>query len=452
MNCDQAMNLINARIDRQIEPVEGAALDRHLEACPVCREAFCGLEAQDRELRRAFAAPRENARKLAAKVLASLPETSRGRTPKRRPFRWLPIALAAAAGFQAAVLLFQPWRQRLPEAPAPVAVAPPQPALPSRPPDAAPAAPAARLDLAAGPVELLPPGEAAWRPIVVTGAIPAGSRLRTEAKARGEIALADGSQVRLDHDTEIRLSEERRLELLRGRIWSAAKGKAPFAVEVPAAAMSLEAPEAQIDVLAEADRATVRVLEGAAVVKGQEREQAVPRGSTATVAAGRIREVKKEYDLVRQINWIHEILILKGGQNEELARRIDDLFAQIGQTKMELLYEQDIRALGDHCVIPLIRYVQSERSKGDEEKRVKAAGIVSDLAQPEHLADLLRLLADASAEVRYYAARALRRLTGHSLGRAQEDWRRLQGRNLDEALREWQRWWEKNQDGYPVAR
>jgi hypothetical protein len=47
--------------------------------------------------------------------------------------------------------------------------------------------------------------------------------------------------------------------------------------------------------------------------------------------------------------------------------------------------------LGDHCVLPLTRYIQSERSRGPgrQSKRASAARILADLPQPWSIPDLL---------------------------------------------------------------
>ena len=98
------------------------------------------------------------------------------------------------------------------------------------------------------------------------------------------------------------------------------------------------------------------------------------------IVNGRLGEVHQVDDLVVATRWVHEILVLKGRDNPELGRRIDDLLAQIGETKVDYFYEQEVKALGDHCALPLTRYIQSDRSHRDEKKRVRAAQILSDIA------------------------------------------------------------------------
>src|SRR5262245_56612300 len=108
MDCDQAQNLLSARLDREITPADLEALTEHMQTCPICRgtaEVLTGLEA---ELRRGFAGRRAAASSLAERVVARLQLAPPAR-PARR-FTWLPMLLSAAAGFLLAVGLFRPWQ------------------------------------------------------------------------------------------------------------------------------------------------------------------------------------------------------------------------------------------------------------------------------------------------------------------------------------------------------
>src|SRR5687767_46868 len=101
MNCEEAWNLISARMDGEISPEDRPALDAHLAACATCRSVSDGFEVDDSRLRRAF-------------------------VERRR-------AAAAVAGFLAAVLVFRPFGEREgdrvvePTAPAPAVPADPAP-------------------------------------------------------------------------------------------------------------------------------------------------------------------------------------------------------------------------------------------------------------------------------------------------------------------------------------
>lgn len=101
-------------------------------------------------------------------------------------------------------------------------------------------------------------------------------------------------------------------------------------------------------------------------------------------------------------------------------------------------------------MLPLIRFLESPRSEGDERQRVIAAKIVADMAQPRAIPDLIALLANPHPEVRSYAAEGLFRLTGKDQGRAAPEWR-ADWLVCEPTHKTWQQWWEANQDRYPGA-
>jgi hypothetical protein len=80
-----------------------------------------------------------------------------------------------------------------------------------------------------------------------------------------------------------------------------------------------------------------------------------------------------------------------------------------------------------------------------------AARILADLAQPWSIPDLIALLGDNDKEIRYHAAKALKRLTQQTFGRQPEDWRKLPPFACEEARRNRQAWWQENQQRYPRA-
>jgi HEAT repeats len=144
--------------------------------------------------------------------------------------------------------------------------------------------------------------------------------------------------------------------------------------------------------------------------------------------------------------------MLKGHDNEELAHRMDDMLAQIGNAKMSFMYEKEILQLGDHCVLPLTRFIQSEGSKSDQKKRANAARILAKIARPWSVEDLIGLVGDDDREVRYYAAKALERLTdGQTQGLTPEQWRDANIGQRRQPLERWRTWWQQNREQFPTA-
>lgn len=461
MDCELAANLTAARIDREaLPPADEAALDAHLAGCAACRDAAQAMRVQDAQLLRAFAPRRDAARRVAERVNARIAAERRPSMGGARRIG-LTAALAAAAGFALAVFTFRPWEQRgstiviqqLPAtAPAPTAPAPPAAASVIRPT-------LATLSLATGLVEFKPAGTLdgdPWQPLSTGASIAAGDRVRTGPKVRCEFVMPEGSQVRLNNSTELRFRDTRLLDLSEGQLWSSvASADDPFRVQLAGATVT--ALGTQFDIQRSSGQSVLTVVEGSTRVSragsgarpgaGGADETVVRSGQRLAIdAAGRAGQPEQVHNLVVATRWVHEILLMKGRGNDELAGRVDDLFAQIGEGKMAFMVEDEIRALGDHCVVPLARYIRSDRSRGQDEKRQAAARILSDVAQPWSAGELIELLDDADGEVRYHAARALDRLTGETMDRTPDDWRA--GRST---LQDWRQWWEKNKERFPGA-
>ena len=117
--------------------------------------------------------------------------------------------------------------------------------------------------------------------------------------------------------------------------------------------------------------------------------------------------------------------------------RVNEMLAMLGRTKMAHLYEYEMRSLGDHCVLPLTRFVQSPQSNDDIYRRREAARIASDLASPAYIPAMIELLDDADPDVRVVAARALLRLTGSTRGFDEAYWRAA---DLEAGRASWRAW------------
>src|SRR5205823_1199618 len=124
MDCKSALELISARIDRQIVPADAALLKAHLAQCPACRAALAAVGAQDAALRSAFAPRRLAAAEVADRAIQQLNlaggtvPIAEGATALRSttgPVRlhpklgmWVGMIASAAAGFLLAVLILRP--------------------------------------------------------------------------------------------------------------------------------------------------------------------------------------------------------------------------------------------------------------------------------------------------------------------------------------------------------
>lgn len=441
MDCELATNLISARLDGQINPADAALLDAHLATCEPCRLTAEALAQQDESLHEAFAPRRAAATAVAGRVMRRIQlEPAASPKPTKSRAWWLPMALSAAAGFALAVVILAPWKK----SPPPV-VDKTTPTTNGTTPVQPPAA--ATLSVATGAIEVRLPGQSGWTVMPTGGTIPANARVRTADGVRCEFIMADASEVRLNGGTELVFTSPRTFNLVAGQVYTSVRpGPTIFEVALADASISSSA-HAQFDLLATApDAAVLTVVEGATHFRSRTAEQLVKTGERVKLDRGTLGEKQAVRNLTIATNWVNELLVMKGRDNQELVKRIDQLFAEIGRTKMESMFEEEIKALGDHCVIPLTRYVQSPQGKAEPYRRNKAMQILADMAQPWSIPDLIPMLDDDSADVRYHAARALRRLAGTDLNITPENWRDRRDRGL---IRKWDEWWATNRHRYP---
>jgi ferric-dicitrate binding protein FerR (iron transport regulator) len=432
MHCDDARRHLDAWHDGALDADLRADVDAHLAVCPDCQAAAADLARLDADLRRAFAPRRAAAAAVAARVVEQFQPVS----PRRIWVRSVGVAMvAAAAGFLLAVAIFRPWERRVSPPVGPprdVAKAPP---VRSEPP--------IQLAVATGAVEV--EAKDGWHPLATGGELAIGCGVRTPPSVRCEFRTPDGSDVRLNGGTQIVFRGPRRVQLVRGQVWSTvAPAAEPYRVESPVATVT--ALGTQFDLLHDDKASRVTVVDGRTRVSAGDQTREVAAGEYLDLTPGLLSQPQKQpqYQLLQATGWVTEILRLKGHNNEELSKRIDDLLAQIGQTKTGYLAEEEIRLLGDHCVLPLTRYLQSKRSQGERARRQMAARILADVAQPWSIKDLIGLLKDDDREVRSQAAAGLRRLTGRTFGLDPPAWRTAPQTACDGARASWEKWWGEN--------
>ncbi len=388
MDCERAARLVSARLDGQIGSDDELVLDAHLSECESCRLLTDDLRHQDAELRRAFAARRFAAVAVGGRVLLDLARHKQRRTA----LRWVGMLTSAAAGFAAAVLMYRAPREA--------------PAIPDPP--------AARLTLSTGAAEVMPPGSDTWHVLTAGTPVAAGSRLRTPPRVLCELVTTDGSSIRLNTDSELLLRGSHELELARGQVWTRVLSSV-HAMQLDAPSANVTAAGAELDVRSESNHTTVTVASGVAIARGDGAEQIIHAGERLRVFGGQLAEKITVDDLTGATRWLNDILVLKGRDNPEVAARVDVLMERIAQPWMGYDYEEELRALGAHCVKPLKDYIHKACAPSEREQRLRAMSILADIAKAEPwaaTAEVIELLSDADQEVCRLASEALRPLPG----------------------------------------
>jgi len=202
MDCEQALRLISAQLDREITPDESSRLNSHLHECTACASALDALQVQDAELRRAYehcwpwggiVAERTIARLRAVAMPRSTPVDAKA-DRRHRYFRWtLAAAILVGVGFGLYRLA-------------------PRTGMVSGVP-----AGGDDLGLSVGELDYLTPRRLApgdSRPPLAVGA-----ERHTGANERLRVALPDGSYVYLNQNTRVRLDGDRRLLVEAGEVF-----------------------------------------------------------------------------------------------------------------------------------------------------------------------------------------------------------------------------------------
>jgi hypothetical protein len=480
MNCDQSRSLLSAWVDQQLDPTDRGPLEEHLQTCAECRGEAQSLRDFHGELKRAFELPRAQAVRIAEHVVSTLPRqtptaaipaqplmapvtTPRPEAPITTPRpNWISIGLALAIGFLLALLIFPPWRSRPagPKAHEPLpdtVVGTPQTAVP-----------VARLVVATETpgVEFHNRTGTSWQPVADLSSFqcPSEGAVRTSPSARCELITSAGCVVRMNCRTEVVFHSAGKVELKRGDIWCRSTPQAPLEVRPSSSAATVESnpsPRVLPPFCCTATDATcllsvtdsgseVRVMAAAGNVSLQARDEnlQLKPSETATITREHIDQVRPS-DRLLAASWMQPLLIRKGYADPELAERVDDLLAQVGESKVSNLYEAEIRSLGEYSVLPLLRYVESPGSSSARGRRLDAMRIASDLAPPWAIGDLIGLLKHPDADVRCLSAAALERLTQENQGVGPKAWRGSPAK-LEPARLAWQTWWNQNRDRYPI--
>ncbi len=154
----------------------------------------------------------------------------------------------------------------------------------------------ARVEEAAGTVELKPRGESEWRPIGETPNVKTGDALRTGDESFVVLSWVDGTRMKLDANTcmviekcrfnGLERTQESLFRLDFGRIWvrviEALTRRSKFEVETPAATAGIRGTIFSVDV-ADDGATRVAVYEGEVSVSAANARTIVPRGQSVSV-------------------------------------------------------------------------------------------------------------------------------------------------------------------------
>jgi hypothetical protein len=173
-----------------------------------------------------------------------------------------------------------------------------------------------------------------YRAATADSNLGAGASLRTDGHTRVEIALADGSQIVLNHSTELMLdaSGERATRLVEGEILADIEhleGGANFTIATPTG--GIEVLGTRFDLTATSEITSVRVTRGKVSLSSSDGRTAdVDVGEEGVVHAGGAPTVVPSIDLARAVGWASELQTEDGAEStaEETIAGIGSLRAR----------------------------------------------------------------------------------------------------------------------------
>lgn len=488
MNCEEVLDRLSAWCDDELSDDERAVVEQHVDHCNECRLVGEELASLGASLRDSFQIKIEPRERVVAGFLESVPdvESSAVQAPhsQRRSSDWgwyLSLLVSAAAGFLLAWFVFsnpagrdrpqqaehsnpdgtsgqKPDRyvgnERAPDRTGPDRTGPDRTGVDNE-------NQLAVVNVSVGQIESRESDGDDWQtlPDIATFACPPSSEIRTRKEALCEVELPNGNIVRMDESSRVKFVDNDQIEVMRGQVWCQAAKDGEMSVS------SLE-PKPGTGTQSKTSW-TARCVGNTCVVttvKGGETSVFTSKGSidflsemattslksgeVVRIVDGKIVPAEEQFDPIAATRWIHAILKEKGPDDPEFNERIREMLVRTGYAKVNFLYENEIRDLGQHAVLPLMEYLASQQFQKDRNNRRRAAKLASDLAPSWAIPDLIERITDHDPDVAATCGTALVRLAGTDLRSPVSSW----GDDMErrkEIQGFWNDWWKLRKDQMP---
>lgn len=275
-SCSQVSSLLQAYIDGELGHAEKSIFEQHLRECGPCRHE---LNEQNGCSARIFESMAEHRLQscLRSRVLAHLPDmdpaVERGSHPtdpqyaRRRyrspvPHRWLAAAAVLVVAFVGFYASTRPERVPI-------------------------------LDVAIGMVTFSDsddayhkqPGATRFEKVALTALVYPGGEYETLSEGRLALSLVGGSTVKVNHDSSLRLENNRRVEVAEGLTWfDVGHDKRLFNVNTPDGDIMVYGTTFVVEV--RPDATTLTVTEGNVLVSNDKSKVGVSRGNQLVFQKG----------------------------------------------------------------------------------------------------------------------------------------------------------------------
>ncbi|HXG63111.1 MAG TPA: FecR domain-containing protein [Planctomycetota bacterium] len=306
--------------------------------------------------------------------------------------------------------------------------------------------PAAKLGTAIGPVETRPTAEAAYAPLAPGQTIPPGSWIRTPARSKAVFECPDGTELRVDENTELQLSV-RRIELAKGRFQIRVPDGPAFSIKTRFSPMEMtsglveisfreRAPDEPPEKTPGRTVTQITCLDGVISVVSRRYTQKLTPGYVCYLFDGQLNTPDPCEEPALASAWLHELLLARDPRHPEMRERFQTLLRLLGGTRFARA-EEVVRATGSNAAPYLAEHLKAPPGPLDTDRRRRAATLLAELASAGAAADLVEILKDGDPEVRVRIAAGLERLAGANLGFDAAYWR---GSDTEKGRRAWQDW------------
>ncbi len=302
--------------------------------------------------------------------------------------------------------------------------------------------PVGKVALATGTVETKAGDAASWAALAPGVEIPAGSWIRTPAKSKAIVTVSDGTELRVDENTEILLEEVRKITLKSGRFWGRlAAGGVPM--QLRADRTRAETAGSIFELRHDIGKKITGLImiQGKANVASRKGHQDLAQGYGCETNDGVLNTPDQAGDIILPTLWLNELLAARSKDDPELLKRMEIMLENLGFFKPVDPYEVGFRGLGERSVPYLLAYLKKSDPTAEGERRAAALKIIGDLASPALAPELATLLKDPEPEVRAAAARGLKRMTGQDLGFDEAYWK---GEQVEKGGAAWADWLKNN--------
>jgi hypothetical protein len=306
----------------------------------------------------------------------------------------------------------------------------------------------AKVSVVIGVVETKAGEAGTYAPATAGADLEPGTFVRTGPGGKAALDFADGSELRLNQNTELEVQGPRKASLKIGGYYALIKkDEAVFEVVTPFAplktqeavyAASFEKRDPSDPLFKTVSRTETKIatFENKVQVVSKRYAQYLTAGYSCNLVDASLNTPDPTLRPMLATRWVHPILLARGKTSDEAAMRTTAMLDRLGAVEANDPSEAGLRDLGELAAPELAKYVKIPTGAGDLPRRRVAARVLADIAK--NPLDLLPTLRDPDAQIRISGANGLKRLTGEDLGKDDAFW------SGDKAATEgWKAWDEK---------